>query len=352
MRRLLRLLFWFAFFAGEVFAVTGGYRLYQDVTGPGPLGAARIIVIPPDTGLSQIAALLRDKGVVRSRLSFILGAVVSGRRGALMAGEYRFPPRTSAIEAAALLASGKTVTHRLTVPEGLTCAEVLALVAAAPALSGETGRCPGEGTLMPDTYFYRYGEPRTVLIDRMQRAMRRALARAWAERRPEPPVDSPRQLLILASIVEKETARPVERARIAGVFLNRLRLGMKLQSDPTVIYALSEDGRRPFKGPLTRADLATDSPYNTYRVYGLPPGPIDSPGMAALLATARAADTSDLYFVADGGGGHVFAKTLAEQNRNVAHYHHSAVADPSANPSAIPPASPQAGPQASPQASH
>ena len=336
MRRLLRLFLWIVLFAGEAFAVAGGYRVYQDVAGPGPLTAARSLVIPPHTGLSGIATLLTQGGIVRSRLPFMLGAVLSGRRAALKAGEYRFPPHTSALAAAALVASGRTVRHRLTIPEGLTCAEILALVKAAPALAGATGPCPGEGDLMPNTYYYSYGETRARLLARMRRAMARAVAAAWARRLPEPALKSPRQLLILASIIEKETALPAERARIAGVFLNRLRLGMPLQSDPTVIYALSKDGREPFKGPLTHADLAVDSPYNTYHVTGLPPGPIDSPGMASLLAAARPATTPDLYFVADGDGGHVFAKTLAGQNRNIARYRRNAAADPPAQPRASP----------------
>ncbi len=331
-RRVFRLLLWTALFAGEAFAVAGGCRIYRQLAGPGPLAAARSVVIPPNTGLSGIATLLKENGIVRSRLAFILGAILSGRRTALKAGEYRFLPRTSAIAAAELIASGRIVEHRLTIPEGLTCSEILTLVATAPALVGTTGPCPGEGELLPSTYFYTYGEPRKLLIARMRRAMARAVAAAWAQRRPEPELKSPQQLLILASIIEKETARPDERARIAGVFLNRLRLGMPLQSDPTVIYALSDNGRKPFKGPLTRADLAIASPYNTYRVKGLPPQPIDSPGLAALFAAAHPADTADLYFVANGDGGHVFAKTLVQQNRNVARYIHNAVADPPLKP--------------------
>jgi UPF0755 protein len=343
-RRLLRLFLWLVFFAGEAFAVAGGYRTYRDVAGPGPLTAARSIVIPSNTGLSGIATRLADDGIVRSRVAFMLGAILSGRRAALKAGEYRFAPRTSALAAAELIASGRTVEHRLTIPPGLTCAEILMRVAAAPALAGKTGPCPGEGTLMPDTYFYSYGEKRELLLARMQSAMARAVAEAWTKRRPEPALASPRQLLILASIVEKETARPAERAKIAGVFLNRLRLGMPLQSDPTVIYALSADGRKPFTGPLTHADLAILSPYNTYHIKGLPPGPIDSPSLDALFAAAHPADTADLYFVADGDGGHVFAKTLAEQNRNVARYRRNAAADPAGRPGARPADEPQPAP--------
>jgi UPF0755 protein len=340
MRRLLRVLLWLAVFAGETFAVTG---FYQDIAGPGPLTAARSVVIPSGAGLSGIATLLAKRGVIRSRWAFMLGAVLSGRHAALKAGEFRFAPRTSAMAAIDLMVSGRTVEHRLTIPPGLTCAEILALVKAAPALSGKTGPCPGEGELMPDTYFYSYGAKRKLLLARMRRAMARSLAEIWATRRPDAAIASPRQLLILASIIEKETARPGERALIAGVFVNRLRLGMKLQSDPTVLYALSDGGRKPFKAPLTPADLAIASPYNTYRVQGLPPGPIDSPGMAALRAAAHPAATADLYFVADGDGGHAFAKTLAKQNRNIARYLRNDMPDPAAPPRAGPrPALPSA----------
>ena len=336
MRGTLRLFGWALLAVSALLAAAGGagWWLYQDVSAPGPLTRSRIVVVPPRTGLSGVAALLVDNGVIRQALPFEVAARVSGKAAALLAGEYEFPAGTSALGAADLLASGKTVQHRLTIPEGLSSAQIIALVRAAPALAGGIGKTPPEGSLMPDTYVYSYGDTRVALLGRMERAMTRAVAAAWAERRPGLPLAGPQQLVTLASLVEHEAKRPADRALIAAVFINRLRLGMRLQSDPTVIYALSDGGTKKLDRPLSRADLETASPYNTYVENGLPPGPIDNPGMAALRAAARPAPTDDLYFVADGSGGHVFAKTLAQHNRNVAQYRHDAVAEP--DPSTVP----------------
>jgi UPF0755 protein len=296
------------------------YWVHRDVAAPGPLAAARDVVIPRQIGLAGIAGLLAHEGVIRDPWSFEFAAAVSGKSRKLKAGEYEFPAHGSALAAMNILVGGKTVVHRLTIPEGLTSPEVAALVEKAPALEGGLAKTPAEGTLMPDTYLYSYGETRQAMIERMRRAMQKTLAEAWAMRRPDLPLSSPEQLLILASIVEGEAKEKSERGHIAAVFINRLRRGMPLQSDPTVIFALSDGGTKKLDRALTRGDLATPSPYNTYLEKGLPPGPIDNPGRASLMAVAQPAASEDLYFVADGTGRHVFSKTLAEHDRNVAQY--------------------------------
>ena len=319
-----------------------GYWVYREAGLPGPSTEPHTIVIPAHTGVSGIAELLEKDGVIREPLVFEVAAKISGRGGTLQSGEYEFPAEVSMFAAMDLLAGGKTLKHRLTIPEGLTSAEIAGLVSAAPALAGEVGPVPAEGSLLPETYVYSYGEQRQELIGRMRRAMGQALAQAWAERRDDLFLTTPEQALVLASIVEKETAREDERAHIAGVFINRLRLGMLLQSDPTVIYAVESDKSRKFDRTLTRADLSAESPYNTYVAKGLPPGPIDNPGKSALRAATRPQRTDDLYFVADGKGGHVFAKTLEEHNRNVAAYRQQVLGAPP--PEAPEPAVAQAAP--------
>jgi UPF0755 protein len=331
MRGFLRLLAWAAATVAVVFGLVAaaGYWVYLDLTSSGPLTEARTIVIPQRTSLSDIASLLLERGVIRHQWSFELGSTLSGRGSAMKAGEYEFPAAASPFQAMDIIVNGKTVKHRLMIPEGLTSAEILALVRDAPELDGDPGPPPAEGELLPETYLYEYGEPRRDMVERMQRAMAHTLAKAWADRRTDLPFTTPRELVVLASLVEKEASHEDEQARIAAVFVNRLHLGMPLQSDPTVIYALSDRGTKRLDRRLTHADLAILSPYNTYTAKGLPPGPIGNPGPLALRAVARPAFTDDLYFVADGSGGHVFAKTLAEHNRNVAQYRrHGAAGEP------------------------
>lgn len=286
---------------------------------PGPLTEETAVIVPKGAGVRAIAEQLAAAGVIASPLVFRLGVRIQEAEADLRAGEYAFPAAISARDVVQLLKSGKTMVRRLTVPEGLTTAQVLELVAETPELTGETGPSPGEGTLLPETYHFSHGDTRVAVIGRMRDAMKAELDALWATRAPGLPLETPEQAVILASIIEKETAVPDERRRVAAVFVNRLRKGMLLQSDPTTIYALT-NGSGPLDRPLTRKDLATASPYNTYVSPALPPGPIANPGRDSLVAALNPLDSDEFYFVADGNGGHAFARTLAEHERNVARW--------------------------------
>ena len=272
-------------------------------------------MVIPRGGHVDIARALQAAGVIESADHFRLAASLTASAGQLRAAEFLFPAHASLRDILATLRTGRPVQHRLTLPEGLTAAQVAALLDREEALSGDTP-IPGEGELMPDTYSFERGTPRSAIAERAAAAMRRSLARIWAERDPALPLKSPQDLVTLASIVERETARPDERPHVAAVFYNRLARNMRLQSDPTVIYAAT-GGSLTGGHSLTRAELDTDHPYNTYRARGLPPGPIATPGIATLLATAHPAVSDDLFFVASPAGGHVFARTLDDHNRNV-----------------------------------
>lgn len=285
---------------------------------PGPLADPQAVVVPR-APLDQVADQLAAQGVVGNATALRLAALVTRGQGPLKAGELAFPPGASLRQVLLVLRFGKPVQHRLTIPEGLTAAQVALLLEKAPALEG-AAPFPAEGGVMPETYAYELGSTRAAVLERATRAMDRALERAWANRSGDTsPLAGPQEALVLASIVERETSRPEERPRVAAVFLNRLRRGMKLQSDPTVVYGAS-GGMGALDHGLTRAELDRDDPYNTYRIAGLPPGPICMPGPAALKAVTQPLAADDLFFVADGYGGHQFARTEAEHNRNVARW--------------------------------
>lgn len=306
----------FAVLMALVLGLAGLGWLWHGLTAPAPEGPPQTLIIGQGQGAAAIGAQLQAAGLVRDRRLFRLAVKLKGAGPNLRAGEFRLPGGLSARAMVDHLLTAQPVQHKLTVAEGLTSAMIHRLVADAALLSGPPGPVPAEGSLLPETYFFTRGTARQELLKRMAAAQAQALSELWPMRDPGLPVDSPEEAVILASIVEKETAVPDERARVAAVFVNRLNRGMRLQSDPTVIYAVSRGD--PLERPLSRRDLRSDDPYNTYRHGGLPPGPIANPGRAAIEAVLRPARTAELYFVADGQGGHAFATTLEEHNRNVA----------------------------------
>ena len=290
---------------------------------PGPLQQEALVQIPRGAGMDSIVSILTeanvlgDTGVPSDGAVFRLMARFGGTAGSIKAGEYRFPPGISQRAVLDKMVRGDVFVRKVTVAEGLTTAQVLDLVRAADGLEGEITLDPAEGSLLPETYHFHLGDSRDSVVARMQTAMDEAIADLWPKRDPSIPLKSPADAVILASIVEKETGIASERPDVASVFYNRLKRGMLLQSDPTVVYAAT-GGSGPLGRSIRRSDLNRDSPYNTYKVKGLPPGPIANPGLASLKAVLNPVTTPYYYFVADGTGGHVFAKTLAEHNRNVA----------------------------------
>lgn len=283
----------------------------------GPLEKSVAIVIPKGAGVQDIAVRLLEVGAIENQHLFVLGSQYTETARRMRAGEFALKSGMSMREIADHLVSGETVKRRLTVREGLLTEEVISLVAATDGLVGDAPVLQPDGIYLPETYFFSYGDTRQSVLTRMERAMTEAVTAAWAERSKKIAISSPREAIILASIIERETGVDAERAKVSSVFHNRLRRRMRLQSDPTVAYAVTGGGR-PLGRPLTRADLYIDSDYNTYRRVGLPPGPIANPGRAALMAAVQPIDTKFLYFVANGTGGHAFARTLREHNRNVA----------------------------------
>ena len=284
---------------------------------PGPLTADKVVNIPRGLGIRDIADLLQREGVIDQPWVFIGGVMVLKARGDLKHGEYQFTKGASLADVVTTIVDNKVVQHSLTIPEGLTSEQIVAKLLETEALSGQIKEIPREGTLLPETYKFTRGMTREQIIQRMQQAHRRLLQEVWEHRMPDLPIKTPEQLVILASIVEKETGRPDERSRVASVFVNRLKSKMRLQSDPTIIYGLT-GGKGSLGRPIMKSEIEQPTPYNTYAIDGLPPGPIANPGRASLEAAANPARTKDLYFVADGTGGHVFSETYEQHQKNVA----------------------------------
>jgi len=298
-----------------VCAFGGGWWMWA---GPGPAAQELSVVVPEGATLSRAARELEKAGAIHSRQTFLAFARLFGGGGTIRAGEYRVVPHASARQVLEMLQQGKTLQRLVTVPEGMPSILVAEALAKAPALTG-IAKTPDEGSVLPDGYSYVRDEPRTAVLARMQKAMTEYLAKAWAGREQGLVVHTPREALILASIVEKETGKPAERTTVAAVYANRLKAGMPLQADPTIIYPITRG--KPLGRRILQSELRAKNGYNTYAMRGLPEGPIANPGRAAIDAVLHPANSKALYFVADGSGGHVFAETYEQHQANVAKWY-------------------------------
>jgi UPF0755 protein len=297
-------------------AAAAWYGEQWNYAAPGPSVRGAVLLVKPGEGVATIAQQLQGAGVLANAGLFRLGLRIRNQQSQLKAGEYWLPPRVSMASVAGILIAGKSIQYKLTAAEGLTSDMIYRLVAANPVLVGDPGPEPAEGTLLPETYLFTRGMTRAHLLALMQAAQRKFVAAHWAARAPGLPLKTPEEAIALASIVEKETALPEERRHIASVFENRLRQGIKLESDPTIIYGITKG--YPLGRGIRASELARATPYNTYVVAGLTPTPICNPGKDAIAAVLDPENTADLYFVANGRGGHVFSSNYAEHQKNVA----------------------------------
>ena len=299
-------------------AGTSYYYGKQILESAGPLREDKIVNIPARAGKRDIAEVLQKEGVINVNPWLFIGGVYALKASSdLKPGEYSFAKHASLRDVIATIVEGKVVQHAITIPEGLTSEQIVARLSDNDIFAGSVREIPREGTLLPETYKFPRGTTRDQVIQRMQQTQKRVLAEIWERRNPDIPVKSPEQLVTLASIVEKETGVAAERSRVAAVFTNRLRQKIKLQSDPTIIYGLV-GGKGTLGRPIRRSEITAPTPYNTYVIEGLPPGPISNPGRASLEATANPARTRDLFFVADGTGGHTFTETYDAHQKGVA----------------------------------
>ena len=299
-----------------VAGVFGVIAVMHKLKEPGPLGADKVVYLPPRSDAPEMLAQLEREGVIDNQGLMNFALLVEGARGKIKPGEYLFKKKVSLREVIDEMVAGKQIMHSLTIPEGLTSEQIVQRLRDSELLAGDVLETPKEGALLPETYKFPRGFPRSKLIAKMQEDQRKLLEHVWAKRSKDLQLRSPWELVTLASIVEKETGKAEERPRVAAVFLNRLRKGMRLQSDPTIVYGLV-GGKATLGHGILRSEIEKYTPYNTYAIDGLPPGPIANPGKAALEAVANPANTRDLYFVADGTGGHVFAESLDAHSRNV-----------------------------------
>ncbi len=301
---------------GIVLAALIVLQIYLWCVQAGPLAQTAFIRVEKGTSLNMMADGLKREGIIAHPLIFKIAARLSGLSQKLRAGEYQFEPKISLWKVMQKIAKGDVFYRKITLPEGLTNAEIAQILNENPYLSGELALGDKQGLILPETYTFPFGTARQKIVAEAQADMQKTLDEAWNARDLNLPIKNKKELLILASIIEKETGVPEERALVASVFVNRLKKGMKLQTDPTVIFALTE-GKSELGRTLKRKDLQIDSPYNTYKYYGLPPEPICNPGKDAIFAAAQPAETDYLFFVATGDGGHNFSKSLSEHNKNV-----------------------------------
>jgi len=322
MRNLAANAFSIMILIGVVLLVTIGFAK-REFTKPGPLQEEVIVLLPKGAGLKDASRLLALHGAInpgfKGEFLFRLGARYKRHDRDIRYGEYLVPAGASMEEVLAMLVDGKALLHRVTVPEGLTSYQVVELLRATEILTGEIKEVPSEGSLRPETYTIERNQSRTDVLKEMTEAQTAVLMEAWDNRAADLPLESPEEALVLASIVEKETGVASERGQVASVFVNRLKRGIKLQTDPTVVYGITE-GKGPLGRGLRRSELDRATPYNTYVIDGLPPTPIANPGKDAIMAVVNPDETNFLYFVADGTGGHAFAATLTEHNQNVARW--------------------------------
>jgi len=313
--RLMQFLMSLSFFVSIVLA---GFFMYTrlQIDKPGPLATATLFEVGKGQGLSSISARLQQKGIIKNKRMFALNTVANKAAKKLKAGKFHIPARASMQEVLDILVRGRAIFYKVTVPEGLTSQQVVLILNKHPQLKGTIDAIPAEGSLMPNTYQFDADTERSEILAKMSKNQREFLAKSWANRQKDLPLQTPQEALILASIVEKETGIASERKRVAGVFINRLRKGIKLQSDPTIIYGLV-GGKGKLGHPLRQSEMKKKTGFNTYHIAGLPPTPIANPGSKAIEAVLNPADTKDLFFVADGSGGHAFAPTLKQHNINV-----------------------------------